>query len=154
MTPSDSQPFDDLLDLGIATAFGMSAGRTATGSSAAPTLEPAGPRAETLVDLPSRVGKYQVVELVAQGGMGVVARARDGELERDVAIKFLRHSLSANSALQCLFRHEARVMGALEHPGIVAIRAVPRQTLHSSGEPAELARCTTSAPPTTVASTT
>ncbi len=121
MTSSDNQPFDDLLDLGIATAFGMSAGRTATGSPAAPALELAGPRAETLADLPSKVGKYQIVELVAQGGMGVVARARDGELERDVAIKFLRHSLSANPALQQLFRHEARVMGALEHPGIVAI---------------------------------
>jgi serine/threonine-protein kinase len=122
MAAPDHHPLDDLLDLGIATAFGLSGARGASISApVALGLEAADTRLEALADLPAKVGKYDVREVIAQGGMGVVVRAQDRELEREVAIKFLRRSLSANQALQRLFRAEARVMGMLEHPGIVAI---------------------------------
>lgn len=125
MTVPDPQDLDDLLDLGLATAFGMSGGASQGGHDPGlPVLAGSQTQLETLADLPAEIGKYEVVDIVAQGGMGVVARAFDRELEREVAIKFLRRSLSANTALQRLFRDEARVMGGLQHPGIVSIHDV------------------------------
>ena len=113
MTTRDQEPLDDLLDLGLVTAFGMSGGRSASAHTpAASTLEAETSR-DTFADLPDKVGKYDVIELVAQGGMGLVVRGHDRELDRDVAIKFLRRSLSANPAIQRLFRDEARVMGVM-----------------------------------------
>ncbi|MEZ5966270.1 MAG: protein kinase [Planctomycetota bacterium] len=124
---SDPVPhdLDDLLDLGLATAFGMSGGAWAS-STGAPALGDSVTHPESLADLPAKIGKYQILDILAQGGMGVVARARDEELQREVAIKFLRRSLAGNEALQQLFRDEACVMGALQHPGIVAIHDVGR----------------------------
>lgn len=67
---------------------------------------------------PTSVAGYRIVEQVGRGGMGVVYRARDRLLERDVALKYL----SAPSA-DCVDRliREARVVSSLQHPGIVTI---------------------------------
>jgi eukaryotic-like serine/threonine-protein kinase len=62
--------------------------------------------------------KYELLEEIGRGGMGTVYRARDRELERDVAIKVT--SVPGVSDDERL-RAEARVLASLEHPGIVAV---------------------------------
>jgi serine/threonine protein kinase len=68
-------------------------------------------------------GRYQVEELVGQGGMGAVYRARDVSLDRDVALKVLRTDLADPSHAARLER-EARILARLEHPGIVPVHDV------------------------------
>jgi serine/threonine-protein kinase len=67
----------------------------------------------------SLLGPYQVRDLVAEGGMGAVYRARDPRLERDVAIKVIRHGLDAENLAR--FEREARAVAALSHPNVLAI---------------------------------
>ena len=61
---------------------------------------------------------------LGQGGMGVVERARDRDLLRDVAIKLLRPELRADGALLEQFLWEARVTAYLDHPNIVPVHDV------------------------------
>jgi serine/threonine-protein kinase len=68
-----------------------------------------------------RIGKYEVLEHVASGGMGAVYRARDTDLQRIVALKVLPASLSANPAAIERFVREARAAARLRHENIVAI---------------------------------
>ncbi len=69
----------------------------------------------------SRLGPYQVLALVAAGGMGEVYRAHDSRLGRDVAIKVVRPSLAADPEMIRRFDNEARAAGALNHPNILAV---------------------------------
>ena len=67
------------------------------------------------------VAGYEVVERIGRGGMGVVYRARDDVLGRDVALKYIdRPDLHQSSDIDRLI-HEARVASSLRHPGIVTI---------------------------------
>jgi serine/threonine protein kinase/Tfp pilus assembly protein PilF len=77
-------------------------------------------------DLPSARTSYQVLGEIARGGMGVVLRARDPELARDVAVKVLRESLAGDASTLRRFVEEARIVGQLQHPGIVPIYAFGR----------------------------
>jgi len=69
----------------------------------------------------TRLGEYEVKSLVGAGGMGEVYRARDSRLGRDVAIKVLPSSLSADSDRLRRFEQEARAAAALNHPNILAV---------------------------------
>jgi eukaryotic-like serine/threonine-protein kinase len=70
-------------------------------------------------EVPSlRYGRYIVVDFLGAGGMGQVLRARDPDLERDVAIKVLREP-GAEATARLL--REARTMAALSHPNVVPI---------------------------------
>jgi pimeloyl-ACP methyl ester carboxylesterase len=71
--------------------------------------------------LPARLGPYEVLALLGEGGMGVVYRARDPRLEREVAIKVLPRRMAADPAALARFAREARAIAALSHPNIVAI---------------------------------
>ncbi len=64
--------------------------------------------------------RYVPAELIGQGGMGSVYRARDAVLEREVALKVLRPEC-ADEHLAARLRREARVLARLEHPGIVPV---------------------------------
>jgi serine/threonine protein kinase/Tfp pilus assembly protein PilF len=66
------------------------------------------------------VGPYEVEERVGCGGMGVVYKARDTRLGRNVAIKIIQ-SESSNPQLEAALLREARLASSLNHPGIVTI---------------------------------
>jgi tRNA A-37 threonylcarbamoyl transferase component Bud32 len=68
------------------------------------------------------LGHYQIVSKLGEGGMGVVYRARDQVLQRDVALKFLGEAL-AKKARQFLLR-EARAASSLSHPNICTVHDV------------------------------
>jgi eukaryotic-like serine/threonine-protein kinase len=65
--------------------------------------------------------RYQLEERVGSGGMAVVYRALDLELERLVAIKLLREDYSSDEAFRERFRQEARAAANLSHPNIVTV---------------------------------
>ncbi len=67
------------------------------------------------------LGHYRIVEKIGAGGMGVVYRAHDERLDRDVAIKVLPEDVSANPDRVARFEREARAVAKLEHANILAI---------------------------------
>jgi serine/threonine protein kinase len=84
---------------------------------------------------PSRLGKYEITEVLGTGAMGVVYKGFDPGIRRTVAIKTIRRELLAGDrsagAMLARFRNEARAAGRLAHPGIVAV--------YDYGEDAEVA---------------
>jgi eukaryotic-like serine/threonine-protein kinase len=71
----------------------------------------------------TRLGPYEIVDLIGAGGMGQVYRARDARLGRDVAIKVVPASGHREQALQ-RFAVEARAAGSINHPNILAVHDV------------------------------
>jgi len=69
----------------------------------------------------SRVGPYELLDLLGAGGMGEVYRARDTRLHRDVAIKFLPETVAGDADALARFEREARAVAALSHPNILGI---------------------------------
>src|SRR6476646_8130461 len=69
----------------------------------------------------SRLGPYEILAQIGAGGMGEVWRARDTRLGRDVAIKVLPASFSADPDRLRRFEQEARAAGVLNHPNITAV---------------------------------
>lgn len=67
------------------------------------------------------LGRYQVVEQIGAGGMGVVYRARDARLERDVALKVLPEGSLRDEAARKRFHKEALALSRLNHPNIQTI---------------------------------
>jgi WD40 repeat protein/serine/threonine protein kinase len=71
-----------------------------------------------------RLGHYEVLEVVGQGGMGVVLRAFDAKLHRVVAIKALAPALAASGSSRQRFVREAQATAAVTHDNVIAIHAV------------------------------
>ena len=71
--------------------------------------------------------EYEILEELGRGGMGIVFRARERQLERDVAIKVLPFTLAFDRELVERFLREARTAAALEHTNIVPIYRVGRR---------------------------
>jgi serine/threonine protein kinase len=69
----------------------------------------------------SRLAHYEIVSTIGSGGMGVVYRARDTRLGRDVAIKVMAPHVAADPDMRSRFESEARAVAALSHPGILSI---------------------------------
>ena len=72
----------------------------------------------------SRLGGYEVLELLGAGGMGEVFRARDSRLGRDVAIKVLSEGLKLDAHRLARFEREARVLASLSHPNIATLHTI------------------------------
>src|SRR6185503_17742269 len=72
----------------------------------------------------SRVGPYEVVSLLGEGGMGQVYRGRDPRLVRDIAIKVLAKEALQDVEATGRLEREARAIAALSHPNIVAVHDV------------------------------
>ncbi|HTM24757.1 MAG TPA: protein kinase [Vicinamibacterales bacterium] len=69
----------------------------------------------------ARLGPYEILALAGGGGMGEVYRARDLRLKRDVAIKILQSSMTADPTRRARFEREAQAISRLSHPSICAI---------------------------------
>jgi len=70
------------------------------------------------------IGHYRVIEELGRGGMGVVYKAHDTRLDRDVALKFLPHDLSSTEEERARFLQEARAAATLNHAHICTIYAI------------------------------
>src|SRR5262249_41133503 len=78
------------------------------------------------LSLPSRLGRYEGRECLGGGAMGLVYKAHDPELDRDVAIKVPRFNgpAAAQVQAQARFRREARAAAAVRHPHVCPIHDV------------------------------
>ena len=72
----------------------------------------------------STIAHYEIGELLGQGGMGEVYRARDSRLDRPVALKFLARRFVADADAKARFIREAKAASALDHPNICTIHDI------------------------------
>ena len=76
------------------------------------------------------VSRYRIDAELGSGGMGVVYRAHDLELDRDVALKFLPAALAADPAALARFEREARLASSLNHPHICIVHDIEQHDGH------------------------
>ncbi len=72
----------------------------------------------------TKLGPYEILSPLGKGGMGEVFRARDSRLDRDVAIKVLPATFSANIELKQRFEREAKSISSLSHPNICTLHDI------------------------------
>ncbi|HEY1859314.1 MAG TPA: serine/threonine-protein kinase, partial [Gemmataceae bacterium] len=77
--------------------------------------------APALADLAPRFPQLEIIDLLGQGGMGAVYKARQTKLDRSVALKILPPEAGTDSAFGDRFTREARALAKLSHPNIVAV---------------------------------
>jgi len=70
--------------------------------------------------LPAAIGRYRIVRLVGEGGMGAVYEAEQDQPRRTVALKVIKPGLASRELLR-RFEHESQALGRLHHPGIAQI---------------------------------
>src|SRR5215468_8893258 len=78
------------------------------------------------IDTPERLGRYRIVARLGAGGFGVVYKAWDEVLKRDVAIKMPHRWCIATPQDVEIYLEEARILASLDHPGIVPVYDVGR----------------------------
>src|SRR5213596_1758135 len=69
----------------------------------------------------TRIGTYDLQTLIGVGGMGEVYRARDTQLKRDVALKFLPADVAGDADRLARFQREAEILASLNHSNIAQI---------------------------------
>ena len=69
----------------------------------------------------TRLGVYEIIAPIGEGGMGQVFRARDTKLDRDVAIKILPEAFAHDADRLARFTREAKTLASLNHPNIAGI---------------------------------
>src|SRR5713101_1877307 len=72
----------------------------------------------------TRFGPYEILARIGAGGMGVVYRARDTQLGRDVAVKVLPESFAHDAERMARFEREAQLLASLNHPHIATIHGL------------------------------
>jgi serine/threonine protein kinase/tetratricopeptide (TPR) repeat protein len=78
-------------------------------------------RSFDMLDTGFRLAQYEIISAIGSGGMGVVYRARDTRLGRDVALKVMAPHIASDPVMRRRFETEARSVAALTHPGILSI---------------------------------
>jgi len=78
--------------------------------------------------IPERVSRFDVIEQIGTGGLGLILRVRDTRLDREVAVKILQRRHLNDPELVTQFLREAKITARLQHPGVIPI--------HDSGETA------------------
>src|SRR5262245_40805497 len=87
-------------------------------------MEPADADGGSPAPAPAVAGGYVLLDRLAEGGMGVMFRAHDVGLQRDVAVKLVKDEYRTDPAVVARFLEEARITGRLQHPGIPAVHQI------------------------------
>ena len=80
--------------------------------------------------IPDQIGPYRIEALIGRGGMGVVYRALDTRLDRQVALKVLPEEFARDEKRLSRFESEAKTVAQLDHPAIVTIYAIEEFDQH------------------------
>jgi tetratricopeptide (TPR) repeat protein/TolB-like protein/tRNA A-37 threonylcarbamoyl transferase component Bud32 len=95
------------------------------------------PAAEgTIMKCGAKLGSYEIISFLGAGGMGVVYKARDTKLNREVAVKVLPPNFVTDVKALARFQREAQVLASLNHPNVVTIHEIGQegQTLYIAME--------------------
>jgi tetratricopeptide (TPR) repeat protein/tRNA A-37 threonylcarbamoyl transferase component Bud32 len=87
---------------------------------------------------PRAISHFDILAQIAAGGMGVVYRARDRVLDRDVALKLIRPERAGDAEARRRFVREARAAAVLHHPGIAAIYEAGEAKVEGLGDDPQL----------------
>lgn len=74
-----------------------------------------------MAQIPGTIGRYQIVSVIGRGGMGVLYKAKDPTLERDVALKMMLVDFSTDQTARERFEREAKAVARLQHHNVVTI---------------------------------
>jgi serine/threonine protein kinase/tetratricopeptide (TPR) repeat protein len=107
-------------------------GPTTLSLALAPTDPPSAARGPSEGPALALDARFRILHPHAQGGLGAIYVARDGQLRRDVALKEIQDRYADDPESRARFLREARITGRLEHPGIVPVYALGR---HPDGRP-------------------
>jgi WD40 repeat protein/serine/threonine protein kinase len=91
-----------------------------TGGEAAASSAARDAGAQTAQELPECIGQYRILDVLGEGGMGVVYRAEQESPRRTVALKVIKAGAQSREMLK-RFEYEGQVLGSLQHPGIAQI---------------------------------
>src|SRR5580704_10055868 len=85
----------------------------------------------------SKLGPYEILAPIGEGGMGEVYRAKDTKLKREVALKILPDSFASDPDRLARFEREAKVLASLNHPNIAQIYGIEERALVMEMVPGE-----------------
>src|SRR6478735_1209221 len=87
-------------------------------------------RADVVLDRGTCVGRYVILDSIGRGGMSVVYKAWDPDLNRQIALKLIRTSDTESGALRERLLREAQALAQLSHPNVLAVHDVGSFGVH------------------------
>src|SRR6185503_9867316 len=83
---------------------------------------------------PARIGRYRILDVLGEGGMGIVYLAEQETPRRTVALKVLHPGVASAARIRRL-EHEAEILGRLHHPGIAQVYEAGSADVGSGSQP-------------------